>query len=573
MNKNKVTFRKAFKTIIWPRKKLLFIGIFLIIISKAAGLVTPIMMKPFVNNALGKDMDLTLQIVSIVIVSIIINSLTSYLLTRFIGVEAQHLIAELRTKVQKKVLTLPINYFDNNKSGALVSRIMSDVEGVRNLVGTGFVQLIGGILASVSAFAYLITISFKLTIFVLLPMALFAVIALKAFSYIRPIFRERGKKSAEVSGRLTESLNGIRVIKGFGAENQEFHVFKNGVDEIFQLVKKSMTAQALMSSSGVLMIGLASAGVMGIGSFLGLNNGEFISYTAMIAFMVAPILQLGNIGSQFTEAFAGLDRTEEIMSLNPEEDQEIRTVELNSIDGEVIFNDVSFSYLEDSEVIKNISFKAKKGSVTALVGTSGSGKSTIVGLAASFLNPNSGNITIDGVDLSKVKLSSYRKKLGVVLQDDFLFEGSIKDNILFSKPNASKKQLDNAVIAASVNEFTDRFEDGIDTLIGERGVKLSGGQRQRVTIARAIIADPRILILDEATSNLDNESESLIQESLKKLMKGRTTFVIAHRLSTIRQADQILVIENGKIAEKGTHDKLLSLEGRYYNLHKYQARI
>ena len=573
MNKNKVTFRKAFKTIIWPRKKLLFIGIFLIIISKAAGLVTPIMMKPFVNNALGKDMDLTLQIVSIVIVSIIINSLTSYLLTRFIGVEAQHLIAELRTKVQKKVLTLPINYFDNNKSGALVSRIMSDVEGVRNLVGTGFVQLIGGILASVSAFAYLITISFKLTIFVLLPMALFAVIALKAFSYIRPIFRERGKKSAEVSGRLTESLNGIRVIKGFGAENQEFHVFKNGVDEIFQLVKKSMTAQALMSSSGVLMIGLASAGVMGIGSFLGLNNGEFISYTAMIAFMVAPILQLGNIGSQFTEAFAGLDRTEEIMSLNPEEDQEIRTVELNSIDGEVIFNDVSFSYLEDSEVIKNISFKAKKGSVTALVGTSGSGKSTIAGLAASFLNPNSGNITIDGVDLSKVKLSSYRKKLGVVLQDDFLFEGSIKDNILFSKPNASKKQLDNAVIAASVNEFTDRFEDGIDTLIGERGVKLSGGQRQRVTIARAIIADPRILILDEATSNLDNESESLIQESLKKLMKGRTTFVIAHRLSTIRQADQILVIENGKIAEKGTHDKLLSLEGRYYNLHKYQARI
>ena len=573
MNKNKVTFGKAFKTIIWPRKKLLFIGIFLIIISKAAGLVTPIMMKPFVNNALGKDMDLTLQIVSIVIVSILINSLTSYLLTRFIGVEAQHLIAELRTKVQKKVLTLPINYFDNNKSGALVSRIMSDVEGVRNLVGTGFVQLIGGILASVSAFAYLITISFKLTIFVLLPMALFAIIALKAFSYIRPIFRERGKKSAEVSGRLTESLNGIRVIKGFGAEDQELHVFKKGVDEIFQLVKKSMTAQALMSSSGVLMIGLASAGVMGIGSFLGLNNGEFISYTAMIAFMVAPILQIGNIGSQFTEAFAGLDRTEEIMSLNPEEDQEIRTVELNSIDGEVVFNDVSFSYLEDSEVIKNISFKAKKGSVTALVGTSGSGKSTIAGLAASFLNPNSGNITIDGVDLSSVKLSSYRKKLGVVLQDDFLFEGSIKDNILFSKPNASKKQLGDAVVAANVNEFTDRFEDGIDTLIGERGVKLSGGQRQRITIARAIIADPRILILDEATSNLDNESESLIQESLKKLMKGRTTFVIAHRLSTIRQADQILVIENGKIAEKGTHDKLLSLEGRYYNLHKYQARI
>mgnify|MGYP003310582607 FL=1 len=391
--------------------------------------------------------------------------------------------------------------------------------------------------------------------------------------YIRPIFRERGKKSAEVSGRLTESLNGIRVVKGFGAEAQELTIFSKGVDEIFQLVKKSMTAQALMASSGVLMIGLASAGVMGIGSYLGLDNGEFISYTAMIAFLVAPIIQIGNIGSQFTEAFAGLDRTEEIMSMNPEEDESVRNIELNSISGDVVFKDVSFSYLEDSEVIHNISFEAKKGSMTALVGTSGSGKSTIAGLTASFLNPNSGKITVDGIDLSKIKLSSYRKKLGVVLQDDFLFEGTIKDNILFPNPKASDKQLQDAIRAANVHEFTERFEDGINTLIGERGVKLSGGQRQRITIARAIIANPRILILDEATSNLDNESESLIQESLKTLMKGRTTFVIAHRLSTIRQADQILVIENGEIAEKGTHDKLLSFEGRYYKLHKYQARI
>ena len=573
MSKSKVTFGQAFKTIIWPRKKLLFIGLFLIVISKASGLVTPIIMKTFVNDALGKDMELTIQIVGIVIFSILVNSLTSYLLTRLIGVEAQHLIAELRTKVQKKVLTLPINYFDDNKSGALVSRIMTDVEGVRNLVGTGFVQLIGGIMASLAAFTYLITISFKLTIFVLLPMALFALIALKAFGYIRPIFRERGRKSAEVSGRLTESLNGIRVIKGFGAEAQELSIFSKGVDEIFQLVKKSMTAQALMASSGVLMIGLASAGVMGIGSYLGLDNGEFISYTAMIAFLVAPIIQIGNIGSQFTEAFAGLDRTEEIMSMSPEEDESIRNIELDSINGDVIFKDVSFSYLEDSEVIHNISFEAKKGTMTALVGTSGSGKSTIAGLTASFLNPNSGKITVDGIDLSKIKLSSYRKKLGVVLQDDFLFEGTIKDNILFPNPKASDKQLQDAVRAANVHEFTERFDKGINTLIGERGVKLSGGQRQRITIARAIIANPRILILDEATSNLDNESESLIQESLKTLMKGRTTFVIAHRLSTIRQADQILVIENGEIVEKGTHDKLLSLEGRYYKLHKYQARI
>ena len=573
MSKSKVTFGKAFKTIIWPRKKLLFVGLFLIIISRTSGLVTPILMKPFVNNALGKDMNLTFQIVGIVIFSVFINSLTSYLLTRFIGVEAQYLIAELRTKVQKKILTLPINYFDNNKSGALVSRVMTDVEGVRNLVGTGFVQLIGGSLASIAAFTYLITISFKLTIFVLLPMALFAVIAMKAFGYIRPIFRERGKKSAEVSGRLTESLNGIRVIKGFGAEEQELTIFSNGVNEIFQLVKKSMTAQALMASAGVLMIGLASAGVMGIGSYLGLNNGEFISYTAMIAFMVAPIIQIGNIGSQFTEAFAGLDRTEEIMSMDPEEDENIRNIELDSIKGDISFINVSFSYKEGNEVIHNINFEAKKGSMTALVGTSGSGKSTIAGLAASFLNPQSGKITIDGIDLSKVKLSSYRKKLGVVLQDDFLFEGTIKQNILFSNPKASDEELVEAIKSANVHEFSDRFVDGIDTLIGERGVKLSGGQRQRITIARAIIANPRILILDEATSNLDNESESLIQESLKKLMSGRTTFVIAHRLSTIRQADQILVVEEGHIAEEGTHNKLLAKKGRYYKLHKYQARI
>jgi subfamily B ATP-binding cassette protein MsbA len=320
-------------------------------------------------------------------------------------------------------------------------------------------------------------------------------------------------------------------------------------------------------------MGLASAGVMGIGSYLGLDNGEFISYTAMIAFLVAPIIQIGNIGSQFTEAFAGLDRTEEIMSMSPEEDEKIRTTVLETINGDIEFKDVSFAYEKDTEVIHHISFKAEKGSMTALVGTSGSGKSTIAGLAASFLNPQSGKITIDGIDLSTVKLSSYRKRLGVVLQDDFLFEGTIKQNILFSNPQASNEELLEAIKAANVHEFTDRFEEGIETVIGERGVKLSGGQRQRITIARAIIANPRILILDEATSNLDNESESLIQESLKKLMNGRTTFVIAHRLSTIRQADQILVIENGEIVEKGTHDKLLKIEGRYHKLHKYQARI
>jgi subfamily B ATP-binding cassette protein MsbA len=454
---------------------------------------------------------------------------------------------------------------------------MSDVEGVRNLVGTGLVQLFGGILTAVISLFLLINISPMMTVYVLVPVSIFGFISLKAFGYIRPIFRERRVINAEVTGRLTETLGGVRVIKGFNAEQQEVKTFEAGVDRLFQNVKKSLTSTSLVTSSATFLLGIASTGIMGIGGYMIINKqltiGEFLSFTLYLGFMIAPIIQMSNIGSQLTEALAGLDRTEEIMNMSPEDDGTIRNIELEKINGEIIFDNVSFAYEEGKNVLKDINFTARPGTVTALVGTSGSGKTTIAGIAASFLSPEIGKVTIDGNDMSKVTLNSYRSKLGVVLQDDFLFEGTIKENILFPRPNASEERLLSAVKAAHVQEFTDRLDDGLETLIGERGIKLSGGQRQRVAIARALLADPKILILDEATSNLDTESETFIQESLKELMKGRTTFVIAHRLSTIRQADQILVIENGEIEERGTHKELIGKKGRYFELYTYQARI
>lgn len=417
-----------------------------------------------------------------------------------------------------------------------------------------------------------------MTLFVLVPVSLFGIVALKAFKYIRPIFRKRGQINAEVKGRLTESLAGVRVIKAFNAEEQENINFEKGVDRLYQNVKKSLTATALMTSSSTfLLAGVASTGIMGIGGYymmIGeMTVGDFLFFTMILAFMIAPIVQMSNIGSQLTEALAGLDRTEELMNLDPEEDDAQRTISLTHLRGNIKFHDVCFSYEEDKRVLHHINFEAPSGSVTALVGTSGSGKSTIAGLVATFLNPESGEVSIDGMDLSKVSLKTYRKYLGVVLQDEFLFEGTIRENVLFPRPDATEEQLQYAVKAAYVNEFTDRFDKGLDTVIGERGVKLSGGQRQRIAIARAILADPKIIILDEATSNLDTESESLIQKSLGKLMMGRTTFVIAHRLSTIRKADQILVIEAGKIVERGVHEELINQQGRYYDLYTYQAKI
>jgi ABC-type multidrug transport system fused ATPase/permease subunit len=574
MPKSKVTIGHVFKTIIWPRKKLLFVGLLLIIISRAAGLVPPWATKPFLDDILvNKELDKLPMLLTFLTIAILIQAVTSFLLTKILSVEAQHLISVLRSKVQRHLLKLPIRFFDNQKSGALVSRVMNDVEGVRNLVGTGLVQLVGGVLTAVISIGFLIYINPLMTLFVLLPMSIFGVITLKAFSIIRPVFRERGKINAEVTGRLTEALNGVRVIKGFNAEQQEIKVFEKGVDQLFQNVKKSLTSTSFVTSSGTFLVGLASVGIMGLSGYFKLSAGDFLQFTMFMVFMIAPIVQMSNIGSQLTEAFAGLDRTEELMNTPVEDDGTVRTIKIGEMKGDIEFKNVSFSYEEGKPVLKNIDFSAAVGSVTALVGTSGSGKTTIAGLAASFLNPESGTITVDGIDMGKVSLDSYRSQLGVVLQDDFLFEGTIRENILFPRPNATEEELQKAVKAAFVHEFTDRFEKGLETVIGERGVKLSGGQRQRIAIARAILANPRILILDEATSNLDTESESFIQDSLKTLMRGRTTFVIAHRLSTIRQADQILVVEDGQIQERGKHEELIEKKGRYFQLYTYQARI
>ncbi len=576
-NKN-VSFSWAFREFIWPRKKIVLIGLVLIILRSLAGLVLPYATKSLIDEIIpSEDLRALGILLAAVLLSIVIQAVSSFSLTRLLSVEAQHLISLLRAKVQRKLLTLPVRFFDNNKAGALVSRVMTDVEGVRNLVGTGLVQLIGGSLTSIISLVILIKINATMTFFVLVPVALFAVIALKAFGYIRPIFRDRGKINAEVTGRLTETLNGIRVIKGFNAEAQEQRTFEEGVERLFLNVKKSLTATALMTSSSAFLLGLASTGIMGIGGYFIMNGkmtyGEFVSFTLFLGFMIAPIVQMSNIGSQLTEAMAGLDRTQELMQMEEEDDPMVRTDMVREIKGDITFEGVSFSYEKGKEVLHDISFNAPPGSVTALVGSSGSGKSTIAGLAATFLNPDKGRVTLDEHDLSRVNLSSYRSKLGVVLQDDFLYEGTIRENILFPRPDASEEELLAAVEGAYVNEFTDRFEDGLETVIGERGVKLSGGQRQRISIARALLANPRIIILDEATSNLDTESETFIQKSLQTLMKDRTTFVIAHRLSTIQKADQILVIENGRIVEQGKHQDLLELKGRYYDLYTYQSRI
>jgi subfamily B ATP-binding cassette protein MsbA len=579
--KPKVTgasLRNAFREIIWPRRKLIGVGIFLILANRLSGLVLPASSKYLIDDVIGQGrVDLLFKLLGILIFAIAIQAGSAFLLTLLLSVEAQHLIANLRAQVQRHVLDLPIRTFDNAKTGELVSRIMGDVEGVRNLVGTGLVQLVGGSVTAVVALTFLLRIDFVMTALALVPLALFGIVATRAFKTLRPAFRERGAIRAEVTGRLTEALGGIRIIKGFHAVEKEGEIFEAGVLRIFDNVKTTLTTSSTVTSLGTFFIGLGSVMLLGYGGRLILDGaltlGELFSFTLFMGFLVGPIVQMSNIGTQMTEAFAGLDRTAELLSWPREDDDPRRTEIMPPIEGHVIFEDVSFAYDEDKPVLKSIDFDAAPGMVIALVGSSGSGKSTLAGLAATFLTPDTGRVLVDGIDLATVNLASYREQLGLVLQDDFLFDGTIRENLLFARAQASEDDLNRAAAQAHVTEFTDRFPEGLDTVIGERGVKLSGGQRQRVTIARAILSNPRILLLDEATSSLDTESEALIQQSLGDLLQGRTTFVIAHRLSTIQRADLILVIEDGQVVERGRHEELIAIDGRYHQLYTVQARI
>jgi len=561
-----------------PRRGLLALGFVLMVINRLAGFVLPYSSKFLIDDVVGKHhTDILRPLVFGVLSATLVQGVTSFSLTQLLSKAAQRLIADLRQQVQMHVSRLPVAFYDANKSGALVSRIMSDVEGVRNLLGTGLVDFAGGLVAASIALVLLLKISVPLTLVAVGSLSCFALVLNKAFATIRPIFRERGKINAEVTGRLTESLGGVRVIKGYHAEEREEKIFASGVKRLLDNVMKTLTATSLMSLSASVLLGVVGAATMYVGGRQmvahTLSPGSYFSYNFLLVFLVAPIMQVVSIGTQLTEALAGLERTQEILHERPEDQDPKRSVALPDIVGTVEFDDVSFSYDGEHEVLHDISFRAEPGTVSALVGSSGSGKSTTIGLISAFYVPTKGTIRVDRVDLSTVRLDSFRTRLGVVLQESFLFDGTIWENVSFSRPDAAREEVLRACHIARVDEFAESFADKYETIVGERGVKLSGGQRQRISIARAILAEPRILILDEATSSLDSESEEMIQQGLSYLMQGRTTFVIAHRLSTIRRADQILVMEQGRIVERGTHAQLYAAHGRYYDLYTRQHGV
>jgi len=578
MAKKKPELRKVMPEIwklVRPRRWLLVLGLALVAINRVAGLVLPYLSKPFVSLVLTKhDENRLMPLVIAVFLATLIQAVTSFSNTQLLSKAAQRMIAELRQQVQQHVGRLSVSFYDANRTGLLVSRIMSDVEGIRNLVGTGLVEFVGGLMTAVMAFVFLLHRSPRMTLIVFAVVGAFVFILQKAFKTIRPIFRERAKISGEVTGRLTESLGGVRVVKGYHAEVREAGVFSVGVLRLLENVMRSLTATSLLSMAATTVLGVVGGLVMLLGGHLAMRGqmgpGDYIQYTMFLAFMIAPVIQVVNIGTQLTEAVAGLDRTMEILAEKDEFADPARVVTLDEIVGEVRFDDVRFAYDPQKPVLHGISFESQPGTVTALVGSSGSGKSTIISLICAFHKPDAGRVLVDGIDLSTVRLDSYRSQLGVVLQESFLFDGTIKENVMFSHPEATEEEFLSSCRIARVDEFAERFPEGYDTVVGERGVKLSGGQRQRLSIARAILASPRILILDEATSSLDSESEAMIQHGLSYLMQGRTTFVIAHRLSTIRRADQILVVEGGRIVERGTHASLYALGGRYYDLYTRQ---
>lgn len=579
--KKKINFKTAWQAardIMWEGRKRLAIGLLLIVISRSAGMVLPASSKFLFDNVItGGQTDLLGVLVLVAGIATIIQAITSFVLTQLLSVTAQRAITEMRKNVEQHVMRLPISYFDETKSGILISRIMTDAEGIRNLVGTGVVQLVGGVFTAVMSLGVLFYLNWQMTSITIFVILAFGGMMAFAFKRLRPLFRERGELNAQVTGRLTEALGGVRVVKAYTAEKREDLIFAKGVHKLFRNVAKSLIGTSAVTAGATLMFGIVGVIVMYIGGQAVLAErmtlGDLISYVLFTGLVATPMIQISAIGTQLTEGLAGLDRIREIRQVGTETDEDEGRAPLDHLEGNITFEDVTFEYVEDKQVLNGISFDAPAGSTTALVGSSGSGKSTIIGLVMAFNRVKGGRILVDGKDLNDLRLYDYRSQLGIVMQDNFLFDGTVAENIAYGNPWADREAIERAGAIAFVKAFVEDFEEGYDTVIGERGVKLSGGQRQRISIARAILADPRILILDEATSSLDSESEGMIQKGLAALREGRTTFVIAHRLSTIRSADQILVIEDGLIVERGKHDELMAKNGRYRELHDKQYRL
>ena len=563
------------RALMWKHRRSLSIGLALMLVSRLASMVLPFSTKYVIDDVLGgRQTQLLLPIALLAGAATIVQAITAFALSQVVSITAQRAITNMRIEIEHHVVRLPVSYFDSAKTGQLISRIMTDAEGVRNLVGTGIVQLVGGFFSALVALGILIYLNWSMTLFTVVALALFGGMMAFAFKKLRPIFKERSVINAEVTGRLGESLGGVRIVKVYTAEDREDATFTAGVEKLFQNVKKTITGTSAVGSGAQLIVGLIGLLIMIVGGRAYLSGqmtmGELITYVLFIGMVAAPLVGIASIGTQITEAFAGLDRIRELRDVVREDAHDTDRKALPDMKGDVEFEDVTFEYVADVPVLRNVSFRAPPGSTTALVGSSGAGKSTVIGLVMAFHRPKSGRVLVDGVDLADMKLRAYRARLGAVMQDNFLFDGSIKDNIAYGNPAATDEAIRRAAQVAHVNEFVDKWENKYDTIVGERGVKLSGGQRQRVAIARAILADPRILILDEATSSLDSESEAMIRDGLRSLRTGRTTFVIAHRLSTIVSADQILVMEEGRIVERGTHAQLMALGGRYRELYDRQ---